>query len=198
MAIGDGHKTFTFDEWVLIAVVSSDQTWTSHTVRAIVAPNLSVPLLLGSPFLSFNSLVTDHQLCTYIDKTSGYDLLNPPPITRNITKPRPRFGLELPQPQKSVVKDVTNLFPTTVSKLDNSMALAVPCPVAAILSRIEKITTDDALQMKGEDLKREYIDIFPPDIPDTAELPDKVFMKIKLRNEIILMVAHVYSCPKKY
>jgi hypothetical protein len=35
MAIGDGHKTFNFDEWVPIAVISSDQTWTSRTVCAL-------------------------------------------------------------------------------------------------------------------------------------------------------------------
>jgi len=95
MAIGEGHKIFTFDEWVPIAVISSDQSWTSRTIRAIIAPNLSIPLLLGGPFLSFNSLVIDHQLHTCIDKTSGYDLLNPQPIARKITKPKPRFGPEL-------------------------------------------------------------------------------------------------------
>jgi hypothetical protein len=46
MAIGDGHRIFTFDEWVPIAVISSDQSWTVH---AIIAPNLSAPLLLGGP-----------------------------------------------------------------------------------------------------------------------------------------------------
>ena len=166
MAIGDGHKIFTFDEWVPIAVISSDQSWTSCTVHAIIAPNLSVPLLLGSPFLSFNSLVIDHQLRTCIHKSSGYDLLNPQHIPRKITKPNPRFGPELWKLQKAVVKDISNLFPTTASKLDNSAALAVPCPLAAVRSCIEQIVTDDALHNKGEDLKHKYIDIFPPDIPD--------------------------------
>ena len=95
MAIGDGHKFFTFDEWVPIAVISLDQSWTLCTICAIIAPNLSIPLLLGSPFLSFNSLVIDHQLRTCIDKTSGYNLLNLQPIPRKITKQKPRFGPEL-------------------------------------------------------------------------------------------------------
>ena len=82
------------------------------------------------------------------------------PIKHNITKPRPQFGPELLQLQKSVVKDIANLFPITASKLDNSVELAMPCPVAAIWSRIEKIIMDDALQKKGEDLKREYIVYF--------------------------------------
>ena len=74
----------------------------------------------------------------------------------------------------------------------------MPCPVAAIRSRIEQTVTDDTLRKKGEELKHEYSDIFPPDIPDTAELPDEVLMRIKLRDEITPMVARAYSCPKKY
>jgi hypothetical protein len=79
------------------------------------------------------------------------------------------------------------------SKLDHSIMLAVPCPVAAVQSCIEQILTDNTLQKMGEDLKHEYIDIFPPDIPDTAELPDDVLMKIKLRDKMTLMVAHCYG-----
>jgi RNase H-like domain found in reverse transcriptase/Reverse transcriptase (RNA-dependent DNA polymerase)/Integrase zinc binding domain len=82
--------------------------------------------------------------------------------------------------------------------LDNSAASAVPCPIAAVRSRIEQIVTDDILAKKGEEFKQRYIDIFPPDIPNTAELPEDVLMKIKLCDDITPMVARAYSCPKKY
>ena len=52
--------------------------------------------------------------------------------------------------------------------------------------------------MKSEAMKEEYIDMFPADIPDTCELPSEVLMKIKLRDDVTPMVAHAYSCPKKY
>ncbi|KIM80694.1 hypothetical protein PILCRDRAFT_9497 [Piloderma croceum F 1598] len=92
MAIGDGHRTFSFDEWVPVMIISMDQSWTSRTCHAIIAPNLSVPLLLGGPFLFSNSLVIDHQLHTCIDKKTGYDLLNLPTIKQNITKPKLNYA----------------------------------------------------------------------------------------------------------
>jgi hypothetical protein len=63
---------------------------------------------------------------------------------------------------------------------------------------IEQIVSDETLRKRGEDLKTEYIDIFPPDIPDTCQLPLEVLMKIKLRDEVKPMVARAYSCPRKY
>ncbi|KIM88511.1 hypothetical protein PILCRDRAFT_26727, partial [Piloderma croceum F 1598] len=91
MAVGDGKEIFTFDEWVPITVTSVDKAWTSHACRAILAPNLCVPLLLGGPFLLLtHRLVIDHETCTCIDKKCGYDLLNPPVIKYSITKPSPK------------------------------------------------------------------------------------------------------------
>jgi hypothetical protein len=119
---------------------------------------------LGGLFLFSNSLVIDHQLRTCIDKKTGYDLLNPPTIKQNITKPKPRFGPQLRKQQKVVVKDLKSVFPTTLLNLDNSAASAVPCPLTAMRSQIEQIMMDEMLTRKGEKLKEEYIDIFPPDI----------------------------------
>jgi hypothetical protein len=198
MAIGDRHKTFSFDEWVPITVISQDQSWSLCACRAILAPNLSVPLLLGGPFLLLDSLIIDHELHTCIDKKCGYDLLNPLPIKRNITKPKPRFGPKLVKLQKSIVAEIKNIFPQTMSKLDDCATLAIPCPIAAVRTCIEQIVSDEILIVKGECLKQDYIDIFPPDIPDTCELPDDVLMRIKLHNNITPMVARAYSCPKKY
>ena len=69
MAVGKGgREVFSFDEWVPVTVVSSDQAWTSRACRAILAPNLCVPILLGNPFLATNGIVIDHELRTCIDK----------------------------------------------------------------------------------------------------------------------------------
>lgn len=111
MAVGDGKQTFIFDEWVSVTLVSTNQSWTSRACRTILAPNLCVPLLLGGPFLSSNSLVIDHESHTCIDKKCGYDLLNPPQITRSITKPKPRYGPELKKLQKCVIADIKHIFP---------------------------------------------------------------------------------------
>ncbi|KAG3229868.1 hypothetical protein P692DRAFT_20718138, partial [Suillus brevipes Sb2] len=71
---------FSFSEYVILSPSSVNLDWTSRAIRAIIAPNLAVPLLLGGPFLSHNCLVIDHEYRTCIAKNSDYDLLNPPPV----------------------------------------------------------------------------------------------------------------------
>lgn len=61
-----------------IAPYAPDSAWTSQTVKAVITPNLCVPVLFGLPFLSINCIVTDFKDHTAIDKMCGYDLLNPP------------------------------------------------------------------------------------------------------------------------
>jgi len=65
-----------------------------------------------------------------------------------------------------------------------------------VLTRTDSIGRN--IEEKSEELKQEFIDIFPPDIPDTCELPLDILMKIKLRDDVTPMVACAYSCPKKY
>jgi hypothetical protein len=114
MAVGKGNKeVFLFDEWVPLTIISSNQAWTSRACKAILAPNLCVPILLGNPFLAMNGIVIDHELRTCINKKSGYDLLNLPSINRNIIKAAPSFGPELKKLQKSVIADLGTLLPKT-------------------------------------------------------------------------------------
>ncbi|KAJ7256133.1 hypothetical protein B0H12DRAFT_1016061 [Mycena haematopus] len=65
-------------EYVKLKVLSCDQTWSSTSVRALVAPNLCVPIILGLPWLEKNKIIIDHSARTVIDKRVNYDLLNPP------------------------------------------------------------------------------------------------------------------------
>lgn len=145
-----------------------------------------------------NSIVIDHQACTCIDKSCGYDLLNPPTIERTVIKPKPRFGPELKKLQQSVVADLKTVFPQTAAILDSAAESIVPSPIVVVRSWIEQLVSEEVLRQKGEDMINEYRDIFPSDIPDTDKLPDDVLMKIKLRNNVKPMVARAYSCPKKY
>ena len=70
----------TLTKWVKLSVTSQDGQWTSHTVRALVAPHLCTSVILGLPFLLHNFIVTNHSACTCIDKHNNYDLLNPEPV----------------------------------------------------------------------------------------------------------------------
>jgi Reverse transcriptase (RNA-dependent DNA polymerase) len=67
-----------------------------------------------------------------------------------------------------------------------------------VRTRIETLVTDEVLKRKSELFKQQFLDLFPPDIPDVCELPDEVLMNIKLHDELKPMVARAYSCPKKY
>jgi len=55
-------------EFIKLSLTSLDSQWTSQTVKAIIAPGLCAPVILGLPFLQHNSIVTDHASCTCIDK----------------------------------------------------------------------------------------------------------------------------------
>jgi len=200
MAVGTGKskESFMFDEWVPLSIVSSDQSWTSRTCRAILAPNLCVPLLLGGPFLASNQLVIDHESRTCIDKKSGYDLFNPPIIQRVTIKPAPTFSPELKKLQKNVVADIASLFPDTCAALDKAAQSHLPCPLAVVRGRIETLVSGEVLNRKDALFKERFVELFPPDVPDVCNLPNEVLMSIKLRDELKPMVARAYSCPRKY
>ncbi|KAF5334115.1 hypothetical protein D9758_016076 [Tetrapyrgos nigripes] len=69
-------STTTLHEFVKLRITDHSNTWTSHTVQAIVSPSLCSPMILGLPFLSHNKLALDCENHTCIDKVSGIDILN--------------------------------------------------------------------------------------------------------------------------
>ncbi|KIK32494.1 hypothetical protein CY34DRAFT_101398, partial [Suillus luteus UH-Slu-Lm8-n1] len=87
--LNSSSSTLSFSEYVHLSPSSLDNGWHSRTIRAIIAPKLVVPLLLGGPFLSHNCLIIDHELRTCINKESDYDLLNPPKRVHHVHTPIP-------------------------------------------------------------------------------------------------------------
>ncbi|KIJ05142.1 hypothetical protein PAXINDRAFT_53754, partial [Paxillus involutus ATCC 200175] len=83
---GKKKQEFSLSQYVKLSCTSLDLRYRSRTVRAVIAPNLCSPLLLGGPFLEHNKIVIDHELRTCIAKDQNYDLLNPSPVTQQ--KPR--------------------------------------------------------------------------------------------------------------
>jgi hypothetical protein len=79
-------------EFVILGITSIDQQWSSKHIRAIITPNLCMPLILGIPFLSHNNIVTDHALRSCVNKENSYNLINLkialplPPKTLPMTK----------------------------------------------------------------------------------------------------------------
>jgi hypothetical protein len=54
LAMSQDKDSVVLSHYVKLACTSLDRVYTSRTVRAIVAPNLCTPLLLGGPFLKHN------------------------------------------------------------------------------------------------------------------------------------------------
>ena len=67
----------TLTEWVKLFITSLDDQWTFWTVHALIALNLCTSIILRLPFLTHNSIVTNHAAHTCINKWKNYDLLNP-------------------------------------------------------------------------------------------------------------------------
>jgi hypothetical protein len=67
--------------FVILWATSINQQWHLKPVHAIVAPDLCMPIIFGLPFLLHNSIVTNHAARSCIDKKTGYNLLNPIPVS---------------------------------------------------------------------------------------------------------------------
>ena len=77
-----------------------NNAWTSHPIRALIAADLCVNILLGLPFLKHNKIVIDHNADTAIAKDSNFDLLNenkfilpkiPPPSCQSLKNDHKRI-----------------------------------------------------------------------------------------------------------
>lgn len=71
-------------EYVKLALSSQDSVWTLNTIKDIIAPNLHVPVLLGTMFLKLNHIMMDFEVGMAVDKHCEYDLLNPPVIKHQV------------------------------------------------------------------------------------------------------------------
>ncbi|KAJ3875404.1 hypothetical protein F5051DRAFT_333891, partial [Lentinula edodes] len=158
--------------------------WSSRSVRALVVPSLCYPMILGIPFLAHNFLVTDYAARTVMDKTSGFDLMNPsvpfpPPIP---TTPKQRRAavvatyedsLEL---KKSVMLELHAYFRDHPQLYRSDPVLPIDV-VAAIRSRIEHLSVIERLQKWSDEIKNQYADVFG-DIPHIDELPSDITCNI--------------------
>jgi hypothetical protein len=74
---GNEKKLVKMSEWVKLCLYDLSGGWKLKVVRAVVAPSLCAPVILGLLFLAHNKIVIDHEKQTAIAKDSDFDLLNP-------------------------------------------------------------------------------------------------------------------------
>jgi hypothetical protein len=102
----------TLSHYVKFKATSLDGLWTSHTVIAIIAPGLCMPIIFGLPFLEFNEIISDHSLRSCIHKKSGYNLINPAlPPPQKVQPPKLRAQLRTNHRLKAeALKDLLATF----------------------------------------------------------------------------------------
>jgi len=120
-------------EWVKLKLYDPSGMWQSKTVRAIIAPSLCVPVILGGPFLTHNNIVIVHMARTAIDKLSGFDLLNLKPLS---LPPQPKkklkeFFRDLQSDHKFMLAELDMVCAERKCKLKNMFERVKPIDVVA-------------------------------------------------------------------
>jgi hypothetical protein len=199
MAINEKKETVQLKEWVKLKLVSLDKLWTSKCVRAIVAPGLSVSVLLGGPFLKHNKIVIDLELRTCVEKTSGYDLLNPPQIPRPSPPPKSKRALrseahQIRTDRNTLVHELKWVLPCQREFIDMwSQPVKDPDVTSDLRNRIAYLASLEKLDRLDAKMKKKFEDRFT-EIPHTTD----VYHHIKLKNPNQTIAARTYSCPCKY
>jgi hypothetical protein len=187
-------------EYVKLQLYDPNCWWSSKTVRAIIAPGLCSPVILGLPFLSHNRIVVDHHARTAIDKTTGFDILNPapPPPPPTPKKKLKQFFTELQEDRKLLVAELKMVCAERLRDQRRHFETVKPVNIAgAVRERIECLAAEVKLQALGEGLMKEYSDVFAP-IPHLDELPTDVYCRIQLKDARQTIKTRSYSCPRKY
>jgi len=195
---GDAKNSFSLSEYVKLACSSLDSIWTSRVVRALIAPGLCTPLLLGGPFLSHNKIVIDHQARTCIAKDDGYDLLHPP----DLSPPPPCATALLPllyDYKRAVVGELNCILPELRDIVEESCEPVNGLHVVTMVKdRIEVLASVEELRKLDATMKQKFADRFPADIPHIDELPTDVLYRVKLKDANKVIQQRSYPCPRKY
>ena len=199
-----GEEEVVFLEWVKLRVYSEDQRWTAQVVRAIVVPKLAYPVLLGGPFLKSNKIVIDHEFDRVAAKDDGYQLL-PAPREVVVEEERAVDGgashlgdgrggmaavLEELRDRTAERKGCVDEASTTTTSLKHF--------ARTLDNRIHILAVLDDLSTHEREVREEFKDRFPTDIPHVTRLLDDVFHRFRLKDPEKVIKCRSYACPKKY
>ncbi|RDX45043.1 hypothetical protein OH76DRAFT_1358533, partial [Lentinus brumalis] len=176
-AWGTGESSSS--EWVKLRISLADNSWTSITCRAIIVSSLCAPVILGKPFLESNCIVEDHSEHTLVDKRSGRDLLASSP-----RQPSPPLR---PDEQRETRREAD------IAEQDQKRIQHLP-----VRQHVELLAFQERLQRENIDIKEEFADLFPDDIPHIDRLPDDVYHRFILKDPNMVIARRQYDCPKKY
>ena len=186
--------------YVKFKATSLDGLWTSRTIRAIIAPNLCMPIIFGLPFLEHNGIISDHRSRACIHKNTGYNLINPAiPPSNNVSKTEKNTPIKSNRHIKSeALRDTINAFDEKWKT--QSLPKNIPSPLNKlnyIKQRICSIINDDILRERETKLMEKFKSVFEP-IPHYNKLPTDIQAEIKLIDPNKPIKSRNYPCPRKY
>ncbi|KIM83942.1 hypothetical protein PILCRDRAFT_69030, partial [Piloderma croceum F 1598] len=176
----NGQKVeISFSEYITLQLHDPSALWSSKSIRAIVAPGLCTPMILGLPFLSHNNIVVDASTRTAIDKKSGFNLLHPILPTPHVPKKKLKeFFKDLQQDRKLMVAKLNMVCNEHKRRSMHKFEEAKPVDViSAVREWVEILAAQDQLKQLGNELKSEFKDVFSP-IPHHSDLPTDFYCRI--------------------
>jgi hypothetical protein len=195
-----GKQVIHMSQWVKLRLNDPSGVLKLRTMRAVIAPSLCSPVILGLPFLSCNKIVVDHDARTAIVKDCGFDLLHP---TTPDQKPPPKKKLkeifrDLQDDRKLMLAELKMVCAECKCNLNHHLETVKEVDkIAAIRTRIETLAAQEQLIKLGDAVKGKYKDVFLP-IPHLDELPTDVYCRIKLKDALKTFTTRSYSTPRKY
>jgi hypothetical protein len=160
-------------DWVWLEVYNLSLSWKARKIRALVAPSLCTPLILGLPFLAANHIVIDHEARTVIDKRTKFNLLNPKhkksPERRETKKRSLKKDLiETQKKREKVMTEIRDRVPKLEpsgngTKLRNYI-------LAIVRQRVETLAAQQELINLGADIMQEFDDVFQRKVPQLERL----------------------------
>ena len=207
VAINSQKHTFHLSDYVVLSLSSRNNAWTSRPVRALIAHNLCVSILLGLPFLKHNKIIIDHDCDTVIAKESGFDLLNESHPC-SLTTPRKIISTQPPlNKMKSILQLRRNMMLELKQKCTDRLQfleknnlfepIKLHSHIAFIKNTIVKLASQNELSSLENKIKFEFQSIFDP-IPHIDKLPPHEPARIHLKNAYKKISTRSYTCPKQF
>ncbi len=188
----------SFTHYVTLSLSSRNLRWNSRTLRAVVAPNLCSPIILGLPFFVRNKILLDPEQRTAIHKETGVDLLNedslplPPPPKAHRLERRKKFRKDW----KMCIQELKEVCAVRLKQLESQDLFEKLNYVAAIRGTIEILASQDANNKLAAKIVNEYnLDVFEP-IPHADLLPTDVLAHLPLKDDYKPMKTRKYSVPR--
>ena len=182
---------------------SEDQRWTVCVVRAIVTPGLVYPVILGGPFLKSNRIVIDHEFDCVMAKDDSYQLLPALEDVPGIPVVVPEDGSAGGAPEVGPADVLLELKERTRGRkfrLDQESTTETSYVHLAktLDERLYILAVWDDLGWYEKEIREEFRDRFPDDIPHVTRLPDDVLHRFRLKDPEKVIKCRSYACPKKY